>query len=91
MFTDGMLSYDASGHVSVHLTNGEHYRAYYGRYKVNVSRGVVQHVMDRGSRPDMRDRTLIHSYELIDDGDTLVLSLTGDDGVESRATWQRHR
>ena len=26
-----------------------------------------------------------------DDGDTLVLSLTGDDGVESRATWQRHR
>ena len=91
VFTDGMLSYDASGHVSVHLTNGEHYRAYYGRYKVNVSRGVVQHVMDRGSRPDMRDRTLIHSYELIDDGDTLVLSLTGDDGVESRATWQRHR
>ena len=90
-FTEGMLSYDASGHVSVHLTNGEQYLAYYGRYDVNVSRGVVQHVVDRGSRPDVRDRTLSHSYELADDGDTLVLSLTGDDGVESRATWQRHR
>jgi hypothetical protein len=90
-FTDGMLSYDASGLVSVHLTNGEHYLAYYGRYDVNVSRGVVQHAVDGGSRPDVRDRTLSHSYELTDDGDTLVLSLTGDDGVESRATWQRHR
>ena len=86
-----MLSYDASGHVSVHLTNGEHYLAYYGRYDVNVSRRVVEHAVDGGSRPDVRDRTLSHSYELIDDGDTLVLSLTGDDGVESRATWQRHR
>ena len=90
-FTEGMLSYDASGHVSVHLTNGEHYLAYYGRYDVNVSRGVVQHAVDRGSRPDVRDRTLSHSYELADEGDTLVLSLTDDDGVESRATWQRHR
>ena len=90
-FTEGMLSYDASGHVSVHLTNGEHYLAYYGRYDVNVSRGVVQHAVDGGSRPDVRDRTLSHSYELTDDGDTLVLSQTGDDGVERRATWQRHR
>jgi hypothetical protein len=90
-FTEGMLSYDASGHVSVQLTNGEHYLAYYGRYYVNVSRGVVQHAVDRGSQPNVRDRTLSHSYELADEGDTLVLSLTDDDGVESRATWQRHR
>jgi hypothetical protein len=90
-FTEGMLSYDANGHVSVHLTNSEHYLAYYGRYKVNVTRGVVQHAVDRGSRPDVRNRTLSHSYELTDDGDTLVLSLTGDDGVESRTSWQRRR
>jgi hypothetical protein len=90
-FSDGMLSYDASRHVSVQLTNGEHYLAYYGRYDVNVSRGVVQHAVHGASRSDVRDRTLSHAYELTDDGDTLVLSLTGDDGVESRATWKRHR
>ena len=90
-FTHGMLSYDASGRVSVHLTNRETYFAYYGRYDVNVSRKVVQHAVEGGSRPDVRDRTLSHRYELGDDGDTLVLSLIVDDGVESRATWQRHR
>ena len=90
-FTKGMLSYDASGRVSVHLTNHESYLAYYGRYDVNVRRGVVQHAVDGGSRPDVRDRTLSHWYELSDDGDTLVLSLMGDDGVESRAIWRRHR
>ena len=90
-FTDGMLSYDASGRMSIHLQNRETYFAYYGRYDVNVSRRVVQHRVDGGSRPDMRGRALSHSYELSDDGDTLVLSLTGGDGVQSRATWQRHR
>ena len=90
-FTDGMLSYDASGRVSVHLMNGDRYLAYYGRYDVNVSRGVVQHDVDGGSRLEMRDSTLRHVYELSDDGDTLVLSLLSDEGIESRATWQRHR
>lgn len=90
-FTDGMLSYDAGGHVSVHLTNRESYLAYYGRYDVNVSRGVVYHAVDGGSQPDVRDRTLSHRYELSDDGETLALSLIGDDGVESRAIWRRHR
>ena len=90
-FTDGMLSYDPSGRVSVHLANRENYRAYYGRYDVNVSRGVVYHAVDGGSRPDVRDSTLSHGYELTEDGDTLVLSLMGEDGVESRATWRRHR
>ena len=56
-----MLSYDASGHVSVHLTNGDQYLAYYGRYDVNVSRGVVEHAVDGGSQPDVRDRTLSHA------------------------------
>lgn len=90
-FSEGMLSYDASRHVSVQLTNGEQYVAYYGRYDVNVTRGVVQHAVDEGSQSDLRDRTLRYAYELTDDGDTLVLSLMGDDGVESRATWRRHR
>ncbi len=90
-FTDGMLSYDTSGRVSVQLSGRESYLAYYGRYDVNVTRKVVEHAVEGGSRPDVRDATLSHSYELLDDGDTLVLSLMGDDGVESRATWQRHR
>ncbi|MYD85249.1 MAG: lipocalin-like domain-containing protein, partial [Acidobacteria bacterium] len=90
-FTDGMLSYDASGRVSVQLSSRESYLAYYGRYDVNVFRSVVEHEVEGGSRPDVRGRTLSYSYDLADDGDTLVLSLMGDDGVESRATWQRHR
>jgi len=89
-FTDGMLSYDASGRVSVQLSGRESYLAYYGRYDVNVTRRVVEHEVEGGSRPDVRGRTLSYSYDLAD-GDTLVLSLMGDDGVESRATWQRHR
>ena len=64
---------------------------YYGRYDVNVTRRVVEHEVEGGFRPDVRGRTLSYSYDLADDGDTLVLSLMGDDGVESRATWQRHR
>ena len=90
-FTEGMLSYGANGRVSVHLTNGEEYLAYYGQYDVNVSRGVVHHAVDSGSRSDLGDRTLSYSYQLTDGGDTLVLSLTGDDGVASRATWLRHQ
>ena len=90
-FTDGMLSYDASGRVSVQLSGRQSYLAYYGRYDVNVTRRVVEHEVEGGSRPDVRGRTLSYSYDLADDGDTLVLSLMGDDGVESRATWQRHR
>ena len=90
-FTDGMLSYDAGGRISVHLMTGDSYLAYYGRYDVNVSQGVVHHSVDGGSRPDLRDTTLSHRYELADDGDTLILSLTGDDGVASRATWRRDR
>lgn len=90
-FTEGMLSYDASGRVSLHLKNRENYLAYYGRYDVNVSRGVVDHTVQGGSLSDVRDRTLSHLYELTDDGDTLVLSLLLDDVVQSRATWQRHR
>ena len=90
-FTDGMLSYDASGRVSVQLSGRESYLAYYGRYDVNVTRKVVEHEVEDGSRPDVRGTTLSYSYDLADDGDTLVLSLTGDDGVESRTTWQRHR
>ena len=90
-FTAGMLSYHASGRVSVHLTSPERYVAYYGRYDVNVGRGVVHHVVDESSSPDIRDSTLSHRYELAEDGGTLVLSLTSDDGVESRSTWQRHR
>ena len=86
-----MLSYDASGRVSVQLSSRESYLAYYGRYDVNVFRRVVEHEVEGGSRPDVRGRTLSYSYDLADDGDTLVLSLMGDDGVESRATWQRHR
>ena len=39
-FTDGMLSYDASGRVSVHLMHPDNYVAYYGRYHVNVSQGI---------------------------------------------------
>ena len=90
VFTDGMLSYDASGRVSVQLS-GSGYLAYYGEYFVNVTRKVVEHTVEGGSRADLRDRTLSYSYELAGDGNTLVLSLTGDDGVESRSTWQRHR
>ena len=65
--------------------------SYYGEYFVNVTRKVVEHTVEGGSRADLRDRTLSYSYELAGDGNTLVLSLTGDDGVESRSTWQRHR
>ncbi len=89
-YTDGMLSYDASGRVSVQLSGSE-YLAYYGEYFVNVTRKVVEHTVEDGSRADLPDRMLIYAYELADDGNTLTLSLTGEDGVESRSTWQRHR
>ena len=90
-FTDGMLSYDASGRVSIQLSGDSDYLAYYGDYFVNVTRKVVEHTVEDGSRAALPDRMLIYAYELADDGNTLILSLTGEDGVESRSTWQRHR
>ena len=92
-FSDGMLSYGASGRVLLQLTNPDRpdrYLAYYGRYDVNVHQGVVRHYVEQGSRPGLRDRTLALEYELPDD-DTLILLLRGDDDVGGRATWQRHR
>ena len=101
-YTEGMMLYDASGRVSVHLlTAGDAQEddrdasspghvAYYGDYDVNVFQGVVRHNIEHASGPGLRGTTLTHQFEFAAD-DTLMLSEVGDDGVLTRATWQRHR
>ena len=90
-FTGGMLSYDASGRVSVHLTDGDTYFAYYGNYSINVTHGVVRHDVEDGSRRALHGTALRYLYELSDDRDTLVLSWMDGSRVASRAIWRRHR
>ena len=69
----------------------DRYLAYYGNYDVNVYQGIVRHYVERGSRPDLTDRTFTLQYELDNENDTLILSEVGGGQVTSRATWQRHR
>ncbi len=67
-YSEGMMLYDASGHVSVHLltvagsrpadtdaeraTSVESHVAYYGDYDVNVFQGEVHHYIEQASGPD---------------------------------------
>ena len=90
-FTDGMLSYDASGRVSVHLTDGDTYFAYYGNYNINVTQGVVRHDVEDDSRRVLHGTALRYLYELSADRDTLVLSWMDGSRIASRASWRRHR
>ena len=67
------------------------YIAYFGAYRVNVTKGVVEHVVDGALSPGLVDTTQVRHYAFEDDDNTLVLSVRRGDRVASRITWERYR
>ena len=106
-YRDGIIMYDASGHMSVHLMGADRagpegqpsepdrgalgYIAYYGSYTVLVAQGVVEHRVDGSLIPGLAGTTQVRHFEFEDDGDTLILMVKSGDHVQGRLQWKRYR
>ena len=67
------------------------YIAYFGAYRVNVAKGVVEHIVVGALSPGLVDTTQVRHFAFEDDGNTLVLSVKRGDRVASRIAWERYR
>ena len=67
------------------------YIAYFGAYRVNFTKRVVEHIVDGALSPGLVDTTQVRHYAFEDDGNTLVLSVKRGDRVASQITWERYR
>jgi hypothetical protein len=67
------------------------YIAYFGRYEVDVDKGVVMHHVEGGLRPSMVGTAMPRYFEFSPDGNTLFLATKSGDRMTGRLRWERHR
>jgi Lipocalin-like domain len=66
--------------------------AYYGRYAVDESKGLVTHHVEGSTNPNWVKTTLTRWYAFSPDGNRLMLSLKNDAGrLTATLTWERLR
>ena len=97
-YTEGVIMYDASGRMGVHLVdptrNGRAdggYTAYFGGYEVDPAEGVVRHLIEGSTGIGAGNRTAVRHFRFEDDGNTLVLEVRNDGRVGARLHWERYR
>ena len=97
-YTEGVIMYDASGRMGVHLLDPRRtgredggYIAYFGGYEVDPAEGVVRHLIEGSTGIGAGNRTAVRHFRFEDAGNTLVLEVRNDGRVGARLHWERYR
>ena len=97
-YTEGVIMYDDSGRMGVHLMDPAHqgredrgYIAYFGAYEVDEEQGVVRHLIEGSLGGGAGRRTAIRHYRFEDDGNTLILEVRNAGRVAGTVRWERYR
>jgi hypothetical protein len=67
------------------------YIAYFGRYEVDVDKGIVMHIVEGSINPGMVGSPMPRYFEWSPDGNTLYLQTKTGDRVTGRLRWDRHK
>jgi hypothetical protein len=67
------------------------YVAYFGRYEVDVDKGVVMHIVEGSLTPSMVGSPMPRYFEFSPDGQTLYLQTKAGDRVTGRLRWDRFK
>ena len=66
------------------------YVAYYGRYEIDASKGIVKHHVEGSTNTSWVGTDLVRYYELSPDANRLTLSIKNAEGrVTGTLTWER--
>jgi len=97
-YTEGVIMYDASGRMGVHLMDPAHssredrgYIAYFGAYEVASAEGVVRHLIEGSLGGGGGRRTAVRHYRFEDGDETLILEVRNEGRLAGTVRWQRYR